>query len=418
MDIVKEKKKPKFFDKTKIAIYALVALVVILAVIASQSESSKRVNRSDIVVGTVKQGELKVIVEGYGTLISNRKQLLTSLTQATVKEILLKPGAHVKAESIILRLENPELEQEVERAHQELTQRQANLRQLKVNHQREFLTERATLAEIEALYESARLRRAAEEKLVDNGIVARLDYLETQLTESQLNKRIIILKERIEQLGKVHSEAINIQLEQIKQQQSILNIAQERVNKLIVRAGINGVFQRLSVELGQSLAPGQEIGLIGSVTDLVALIKVPQNQAQQVTIGQKTKIDTRRDIIDGVVSRIDPIVDNNTVDIEIALSSELPASARPQLNVDGKIIIDVLENTVYLERPANVKALTTVNMFAVDENYQNATMKKIKFGKRAGRFIQVISGATPNEKYILSDISNIVGSSSNIIIES
>ena len=53
-----------------------------------------------------------------------------------------------------------------------------------------------------------------------------LDYKESVVHEAQLNKRLSIHKQRTAALKLVNKEAINIQLERIKQQQGQLDIAQ------------------------------------------------------------------------------------------------------------------------------------------------------------------------------------------------
>jgi len=408
MDVVKSpSKKNKFFDSKIKVIAVIVLLLVLLAVYSKNTLGVVSVFRSELLIESVQQGDLEVVVDGYGSLISNKQQLLTALTRATVKEIVLKPGATVTASSVIVRLENPELQQLVNNAQQALAQSMANLRQLKLNNQREKLNEAAVLSEIRANFESASLKREAEEKLVVKGIVSSLTFRQTQLNERQLAERIDILTQRIEQLDLVQLEAVNIQKERIKQQQGQLNIAQSRLNALTIKAGFDGVLQRLNVELGQSLSAGQEVALIGSVTDLIALIRVPQSQAQQIQLGQKTIVDTRRDKIIGEVVRIDPIVENNTVNIEIALPKNLPASARPQLNVDGVIITDKLTDILYIARPANVKTNSQHELYKFNENEQNALRQPIQFGQQAGRYIEVRTGAKLNDEFIISDLSNL-----------
>jgi HlyD family secretion protein len=419
MDVVKEKpsKKNKFLDKKHLVGIMLATVVVVLAFMASQSAGTASVLRSDILMDKVQYGDLEVVIEGYGNLTSDKQKLLTSLTRATVKEIVLKPGAVVTTDSIIVRLENQELLQQIDNTQQELAQAHANLRQLKLNQQRTLLDESAKMAEITASYETARLKRRAEEKLVKEGIVSRLTFQASQLNEKQYAKRLEILMQRIEQLKLVQKEAINIQQEKIKQQQGRQAIAQSRLDALVVKAGFEGVLQRLSVELGQSLAAGQEIALIGSTRHLIALIKVPQNQAQQISIGQKAIIDTRRDKIEGRVARIDPIVVDNTVNIEISLPTELPASARPQLSVDGIIIADTLKQITYIKRPANVKPNSHSQLYRLDNEMQNAQLQSIQFGHQAGRFIQIISGAQASQRFIISDLSALKSSSKQLVIK-
>ncbi|MBA6362387.1 HlyD family efflux transporter periplasmic adaptor subunit, partial [Colwellia sp. BRX8-8] len=231
-------------------------------------------------------------------------------------------------------------------------------------------------------------------------------YQESILREDQLKERIEIFKERNEQLKEVHKEAINIQLERIKQVEQRLTIAKERKNKLVVKAGFDGVLQRLSVNLGQSLSPGQEVALIGSVTELIALIRVPQNQVQLVKIGQNVIVDTRQELIEGKVKRIDPIVDQNTVEVEISFPGKLPKSARPEQNIDAVITAKVLKNIYYIDRPANVQAQSDTSLYRLNKEMSEAIRVNISFGEKTGRFIEISAGANLGDQFIISDLSN------------
>lgn len=419
MDVIKKKKRQSKILGSNYQITAAIAVLVIALLIwALQSAGSVSVSRNDILIEHVEQGDLEVITEGFGLLSSNRQQLISALTPATVKEIVLKPGAQVTADTVIVRLDNPELLPEVESAQQELAQLRANLRQLKLNNQREILNESANLAEMTARYEVALLNRQAEESLVERGVVSQLTYQESVLEEQQLEKRIALLQQRLEQLKLVHEESVNIQQERLKQQQGLVNISQSRLDGLAVKAGFAGVLQRLSVELGQSLAAGQEIALIGSTTDLIALVRVPQSQVQQVAVGQAAIVDTRQDRIPGTVARIDPIVQDNTVEVEISLPENLPASARPQLNVDAVIASDTLKQVLYIRRPANVRPYSDISLYRLDSDGSTAQLRALKLGRQAGRYIEIISGAEVGDVFIISDLPNLKSTVSELIIES
>ncbi|MBA6350439.1 MULTISPECIES: HlyD family secretion protein [unclassified Colwellia] len=410
MDVKKVKTKQSKLKS--MPVYSAVAIFLLAALTwyVSTQTGGTSVKRDDMLFGTVKHGDLQVEIEGYGALRSDKQVLITSLTSATVQEIVLKPGALVTADSIIIQLANPELQQQVDSAVRELSQQKANLRQLKLNQKREILNESGNFAELEARYETAKVKLEAQSGLVKSGIVSVLDYKESFVQEAQLNKRIKIHKQRTTALKLVNQEAINIQNEQIMQQQGQLDIAQNRLERLTVKAGFDGVLQRLSVELGQSLAAGQEIALIGSVENLIALVRVPQSKAQQIFIGQKAIVDTRRDKIVGTVSRIDPVVVDNTVEVEIALPDQLPASARPQLSVDAVIITETLANITYMERPVNGLANSNSSLFLLDDSNNAAIRTKVEFGKEAGRYIQIIKGGKVNDIFIVSDLSLVKNS--------
>jgi len=406
MDVVKQVKSTTVLNQKWVVGSVLMILIVMSLLIIRQSVTQVILSKKDLLITQVKRGDIDITVTGYGSLTTDKLQLLTAFSQATVQEIVLKPGAAVTADSIIVKLANPELEQAKTSAEQELSKALANLRQLKVNHKRELLQEKSKLAELEALHESALLKKNAEAQLVEQGIVSELTFKESKLRESQLAKRIALFKEQNAQLSSVHLEAINIANDRVNQQRGMLAVAQDRVNKLTIRAGINGILQRLSVSLGQSLNAGQEVALIGSTSELIALVKVPQSQASLVAIGQKALVDTRLDVVEGQVVRIDPIVSNNTVEVEIALPSELPTSARLQQNVDAEIISKSLTDVLYVQRPANTQAQSEANFYRVAPTGDSAAQVAIKFGDKAGKFIQILQGATESDTLIISDLSN------------
>lgn len=404
MDIAKTPKKSTFGTKQKLLIGAL-ALVALTGYQLFQPSSSQKVERKEILIGTVQQGDMKIQVDGYGLLRSDKQKLLTSLTNATVEEVVLKPGAMVTPDSIILRMSNPELLLEVERAKRNLNQEKANLRQLKLTNQRDLMAEKATLAQLVADHKATKMRRIAEQDLVEKGIISTITFNTTKVNEEQLAERIVIQKQRNEQLQLMQEEAIKIQQEQIKQEQGLFQSISNRVDRLTVRAGINGVLQGLRVELGQSVNPGQALALVGSTQDLMALIRVPQTQVQQIQVGQSALIDTRRDKIDGEVVRINPAVEEGTVTIEVAFNQPLPDSARPELNVDGTIFIETLKNVQFIERPVNVSQNNRRALYKLNADEDTATATDLVFGAEAGRFIQIVSGANKNEKFILSDMA-------------
>ncbi|GAB0111376.1 efflux RND transporter periplasmic adaptor subunit [Pseudoalteromonas distincta] len=393
------------------------AVIVIIGVIYQQSnQAGVSVSRSNIIVATLKQGALDITVTGYGELKSAQQQLLTAKTAATVKAILLKPGAIVSSDSVIVQLANPELDQQLQSAEQELNKLNANLRQTKLNNTRELLNERSHVAQSYAAYENAKLKLKAEEALVKQGIVSTLNYQRSVLDEQQLSQQLAIAKQRAEQLKEVHKEAQSIQLEQIKQQQGIVVMSQTKLTNLSIKAGINGVLQRLPVELGQSVNAGQEIALIGSVDNLIALIQVPQNQVDDIRLGQVARVDTRRGIVDARVTRISPVIVNNTVEVELALPKILPENVRPQLSVDANIIVAKLTNVTYIERPANVKPYTEVALYQLNLISSDASLVKVKFGRLAGRYIEVLSGVAADQQLIISDLANLTQTNQTIHI--
>ena len=404
MDIVKKKKA---HNKKWMGLAALaIGIFCVLAMDLLNGNQTTKIDKSSIVLGTVKQGNLNVTVDGYGVLRSNKQKLISAQSPATVNEILLRPGASVKPESIILRMQDPDLIQQIESSEMELTEQQANLRRQKLANQRELLSEEATFEELNSDHQSLVLRWEAEKNLRELGVVPELDVKTAKLEEMQLAVRLKLQGKRMAQLQQLHKEEINISQAQINQAASILARLKERRAQLTVRAGISGVLQRLPISLGQSVIAGQELAQVGSSKDLQALIRVSQSKVDQIEIGQPATVNTRRESVAALVSRITPQVQDGTIEVELTFVDGIPDSARPELSVDAIIHTQQLENTLYVERPSNSQPHSTQQVFMMTQADQTmAQSHTVSFGIDAGRYVQVTNGLQVNQQIILSDMS-------------
>jgi len=371
----------------------------------SQPSGSEQISQSEFWTDTIKRGDLTMEVEGFGKLKSKQQRLLSAPDDAVVEEIILKPGSLVTKDSVIVQLSNPRLSQQVKDANRVLTNTQTRYLQLELNQKREILSQQAQQEQLLSELEMAQLKVVAEKKLFNQGIVSELTYKRSQLNYRQLSRRLIIEKSRLKQLSEVHDKALEVAKDTIAQQLEQVSVIENRFAKLTVKAGINGVVQALPVELGQSVTLGEQIALVGSVDDLYAMINVSQSDMAQVVLNQAVTIDTRGGIVAGVVSRINPVVKQGMIDVEVALTGKLPLNARPELNVDAIISIGLLANTTYIKKPVNVTADMKSTLFKLLPNKTQAQQINITFGQESDEFIEILSDVKINDTFILSDMS-------------
>ncbi len=410
MDIKLNKSKQRW-KQPAIAVGILSGLLLVGRLIASPV-ADQQVNRSQLLLSTVKRGDLQVSVDGYGVLRSNRQRLISAESPATVAEILLRPGAEVQADSVILQLQDPQLQQELDTASMAVSRQRAALKRGQLANQREILAEEAVLAELTAQRDTQKLRLAANRDLAARGVIPAIEYQSAELQERQLSERIILQKQRLQQLKDVATEDLNIATEELNQAKALLQRLEQRVAKLTVRAGIEGVLQRLPVELGQSVTAGQELALVGSRQDLQALIRVSQSKVEQLRLGQPAMVNTRRETAKAEVSRITPQVQDGTVEVELRFVDAVPASARPELNVDAQIFTADLKNVLYLERPVNVQSHASSKLFRYDQNNQQLQSTQLQFGDEAGRYLALQSGTTEGETFVVSDMTTFADADS------
>ena len=60
-----------------------------------------------------------------------------------------------------------------------------------------------------------------------------------------------------------------------------------------------------------------------------------------------------------------------------------------------------------MERPVNARENSSTSLFLLDDSNDYAMRTPIKFGKEAGRYIEIIEGGKVNDTFIVSDLSLI-----------
>jgi HlyD family secretion protein len=160
----------------------------------------------------------------------------------------------------------------------------------------------------------------------------------------------------------------------------------------------------VAVEEGQQVAAGSNLARVARPGDLMAELRIAETQAKDIVIGQAAHIDTRNGIVEGKVLRIDPAVQNGTVQVDVELVGDLPAGARPDLSVDGTIELERLVDALYVGRPAFGQADSEVRLFKLDAN-DVATRVPVQFGRSSVNQIEIRSGLNVGDRIILSDTS-------------
>lgn len=361
------------------------------------------ISAASVSVATVQSGDFIQRVTGYGSLQSQNQRLLTASSMATVDEIKLRPGAEVEPDSIILTLKNPALEVAAQQALANLHNKRSNSRRLALEQQREILDQTSRLAELRSDAELAALQVEAEAPLAAAGIISGMDARRSRGRADQLAERYQLEQQKLTTLREVHQQYLLIQQEDVQQAEAELNNATYQLQQLIIRAGLQGVLQRLPVSLGQSVSVGDELALVGSLSPLVAEVKVPQMQVRLLQIGASADVDTRHGIITGQVVRIDPVVADGAVQVDILLPGQLSADIRPMQMVDARIHGQSRGLVNFVDRPAGVAEDSRVELFKLEAK-QLASRIPVQFGKASGQQIEVIAGLNPGDRIIISDL--------------
>ena len=362
------------------------------------------VERAAVWVDTVKRGPMLRLVRGSGTLVPEDIRWINTTTQGRVERILLRPGAVVTKDSVILELSNPQLQQAVQDAQLGHQSALAAYQNRKADLERTILTQEAELASVETNYNNAKLNLESQETLLKEGLVAELSVKQLRSNVVDLKNRLAISQKQLENAKNGVKSQLAPQEAEVAQRSAQYQLRLQELDALKVKAGMAGVLSQVPVEAGQQVGPGTNLARVADPTRLKAEVRIAETQTKDIRIGQLAEVDTRNGVIQGKVMRIDPTATGGTVGVDISLDGELPPGARPDLSVDGTITLEKLPDVVKVGRPAFGQENSTVMLFKLDGNGE-AHRVQVKLGRSSVNEIEVLEGLQPGDQVILSDMS-------------
>jgi len=397
--------KRKRLRQAGLAAIGVIIVIGVSIALARMEPAAPNVERATVLVDTVKRGSIIRQVRGLGTLVPEDTRWLPSQTEGRVERILLRPGAQVGPNSVILELSNPQVEQEAVNAKLALQSAEATLENLRVKLQSDFLTQQSQVAALDADFQQAKMQAEADEQLAKEELISEITRKQSQLKAETLKKRLALDMERLSTAKQAIDAQIRVQEAAVSQARAVSDLQASRMAALKVTPGFSGVLQQVPIEVGQRVGPGANLARVADPGRLKAELKIAETQAKDIEIGQMAEIDTRNGVMAGIVSRKDPAAANGTVTVDVSLTGELLRGAVPDLSVDGTIQLERLENILYVGRPSLGQEQSTVGLFKVTNEAGDAERVQVSLGKSSVNAIEVKQGLNAGDQVVLSDMS-------------
>ncbi len=403
MDIAREPK-----GKKKRWLYVgggIVTVIVITVALSRLGPAAPGVDRSTVWSDSVSRGEMVRSVRGPGTLVSEQIRWVTALTAGRVERIQKEPGAEVDSATVLLILNNPDVEIQALEAQRQHTAEEARLTDLRTRLENQRLAQEALVATVYAQHQEAQRTVANNEELFEKGLTSEFALENSRDRAEELAIRVDLERRRLDVMNEAVESQIGAQKAQVERLRSIAEFRQGLVESMEVVAGVSGVLADLPLENGQWVISGEILARVVQPGRLKAELRIPETQARDVAIGQVALIDTRNDTIPGRVVRIDPAVQGGAVMVDVRLEGPLPKEARPDLSIDGTIEIERLNDVLYVGRPAYGQANSLVGLFKVVENGNAAVRVTVRLGRSSVNTIEIVEGLEVGDEVILSDMS-------------
>jgi HlyD family secretion protein len=407
MDIPVTKGKTGFFSKLNpFWVLLVLAVLMVFALPLFLEDAMPSIDESEIWVGEVKRGQMAREVRGVGVLAPSNIRWIVSASAGRVERILVKPGARVEQGTILAHVSNPQLNRQLQQAQWDWDAAKAKLLAVTAELEEQKLEQQMLIAEAELNLESAKMLEQAQLPLAQKNIISDIDFENTKLQTRQNEVMLTFRRKSQQRRLEVIEARLQAEKAQVEKFHNLVSNIEAQVAELTITAGIDGVLQAISVEVGQQVDLGSTIAHVADPASLVAELQIPQVQAKDIALDLPVSIDTRNGLIEGRVSRIDPRVSQGNVQVDIELLSTLPQGARPDLSITGIITIESIQDTLYVERPSGISPKTESKLFVLDPGNQIANQTTVNLGRASVSQIEILSGLSAGDFVLISDTSD------------
>ncbi len=363
------------------------------------------VERATVITDTARAGTLVSSIDEAGKLVSERVQIVSGAQPGRVRAVFVRPGAIVSAGTPIAQLDNPDLIAAAADAQATLTVAQAELQSAQQQAVAAGIKDQADIKNAGSQSQLAQIDYAAEKSLYTRGLAASSVYRTAEINALQAQRAVGTARESAAVNASNQRAKIAAAQADVQKAQAQLAAKQAEIATLTILAGADGVVQTVETQPGAVLPAGAEIAKVADQRSLKAVLQVPEAQVHQVSLGMLAKVDAGNGAVQGRVSHIAPSANNGSVDVDVTFTRPLPAGARPDLHVDGSIVLSRIPNAVSIGRPAGASDNSEVELFKVADGGTRASRVRVRLGRGSADRVSVVSGLRPGDTVIISDMS-------------
>jgi HlyD family secretion protein len=404
-DPVKGVGSRSLFLSLTLPVLTLVAGVVVTFGVLRMRSDSPSVERSALQLVKVQSGPLVCRVQGLGTLVPEEVRWMTAGTDGHVDQIYLRAGAHVKPETLIMQLSNPDLDRQTVDAELSMKKSEAELANLRVQLQAQLLNEKALQAELEADATEAKLQADKDESLYKMEVGTAMNAKISSARADSLATRLKIEREKVGIAEEARQAQLTAKQAEVAQMQALYELRSRQKQRLLVRSGMDGVLEQVSVGAGQQVGPGTILAQVTNSSRLMARVHVPEAQASQIELNQAAMITLQDRAFAGRVVHIDPNVQNGTVSIDLKFTGAQPREARADLSAGGTIDVEKIPMATYVKWPLKTHAEEPLSLFRISPDGREVQRVRVVLGKSSDDSVQIAAGLNPGDQIIVSDTS-------------
>lgn len=411
--------KPKYGRIKKYGIIgAVVVLIVAAAIFAAGrvGESTYKVEADSITTAEVTQGMFNDFIRVNGHVETGVIVQVSALESGIVEHKWVEEGVDVQPGDIIVTLQNPNLRQQILDSESQLAEKQNMLRDTEIAMEKERTQVKQDLLSARTDYVRKQRVMKQKETLYKEKLISREEYLQAGEDCELARQNLTLLQERQRQDSLYRQVQVSMMRESLHNMQENFNLVRQRADNLNIRASHSGQLGTLSVELGQNVGAGQQIGQINILDNYKITVQIDEHYIDRVETGLRGKVERQGKQYDVTLFKVYPEVANGMFRADLRIEGALPENIRVGQTYYINLQLGEPTEAVLVPRGAFFQSTGGHQAYVLSEDGKSATLRDIRIGRQNTQYYEVLEGLKPGERIITSSYKNF-GNAGKVILQ-
>jgi HlyD family secretion protein len=363
------------------------------------------VEEGELRIATVERGLFHNDVLVRATAAPLHTVMLDALESGRVEEVLVNDGALVEQGQLLFRLSNPQLRLNLVAREADRAQQISNLSLLRVDLESSETQHRRRKLDLEFELDQARKLHARHRVLAADGVIAARTVEESGDQVARLERALADERARAAVEMRIKRDGIRQMRQAIERLDAGLNVVNDSIEGLAVRAPIAGRLTDFHLQLGEIIKPEQRIGRIDDPSRFKLVATVDEYFLGRVAAGKRGVAHIGADYpIE--ISRVFPQIREGRFSIELLFVAEAPQGMRPGQSADTRLTLGESSAALLVPNDAWLNDSGGGWIFVVAGG--GAERRAIRIGRRNHSQVEIAEGLAPGERVVVSGYSRFL----------
>lgn len=380
----------------------LFIVFILYSFVFAEKGSKLNVSVEKINISEVIRGQFREFIPVDGSVLPIKTIRLDAIEGGSVAKKFLEGGILVEKGDTIIKLNNNNLVQSFIREETQAFILVNNLENTKLALKRNDFEMKRRLIELNFQIAEAKDNYERSKILREEKVVSEQEFL----TIKRNYDKLVSTREIEIESQKFDVENSKLQIAQteatLRRTRNNLNMIKANLDNLYIKAPISGRISYINVEVGESIAAGQNIGQIDDLNGFKVRASIDEHYISRIYDGLKGTFDFAGSSYDLTIYKVYPEVNNGLFSVDLKFDSDIPKGIRRGQTLQIKLQLSENIEAIQIPRGSFYQTSGGNYVFVVDPSGEFAIKRPIRLGRQNPRFYEVVEGLQPGEKVIVS----------------